>query len=159
MNKIMTAIALACVMLLLLCGCSELGREYNDDITVMLPGRDGVLVIREWSFLTGSGAEVYYRYGWQSPVLLGQTSGADDGYCPFAAGEYRVTQEGDAVRLSWRFSGTGAWRTETFDLPDDAMLRRQSIVAIAVAAAAVLALGTGAVFGVRYIRRRKNQSR
>ncbi len=155
--KIRVAIGVVCVCLLLsaLCGCSASGREYKEDIVMELADREGVLIIREWSFLLGSGAEVYYDYGWRSPILLGQTSGADDGYCPFEVGEYRVTQEEDTVSVSWRANGAGAWRSQTFDLPDEAVLKRQGVVTVAVAAVAALALGVGAVWLVRRIRRRK----
>ena len=144
---------LACVIIGMFCGCSS-SREYKDDIVVELTDREGTLVIREWSFLQGSGAEVYYDYGWRS-IRLGQTSGADDGYCPFEAGQYRVVQKDDAVELSWRFNGAGVWRSKSFDLPEEAALKRQGVVTVVVASAAVLALGVGAVLLVRHIRRRK----
>ena len=140
-------------ILVLFSGCSS-GREYKDDIVVELTDREGTLVIREWSFLLGSGAEVYYDYGWRS-IRLGQTSGADDGYCPFEAGRYRVTQKEDAVELSWRSNSAGVWRSASFDLPDEAALKRQDVVIVVVASAAVLALGLGTVLLVRHIRRRK----
>lgn len=151
------AIAFASVfvlaILVLFSGCSS-GREYKDDIVVELTDREGTLIIREWSFLLGSGAEVYYDYGWRS-IRLGQTSGADDGYCPFEAGRYRVTQKEDTVELSWRSNSVGVWRSQTFDLPDEAALKRQGVVTVVVASAAVLALGAGTVLLVRHIRRRK----
>lgn len=146
---------LVCVIFGAFCGCAASGREYNDDITVLLPDRDGVLVIREWSVLLGSGAEVYYDYGWRAPILLGQTSGADDGYCPFEAGEYRITQEEDAVTLAWRATDAGVWRSATFDLPNEAALKRQGFVIVAVAVAAVLAVGIGIVVAVRRVRKKK----
>lgn len=145
----------ALAILLLFSGCLMSSREYNEDIVVELADREGTLIIREWSFLMGSGAEVYYDYGWRSPILLGQTSGADDGYCPFEAGRYRVTQKEDTVELSWRSNSAGVWSSQTFDLPDEAALKRQSVVTVVVASAAVLALGVGTVLLVRHIRRRK----
>lgn len=153
--KIRMVLSVICLCLLLsaLCGCSS-SREYKDDIVVELTDREGVLIIREWSFLLGSGAEVYYDYGWRS-IRLGQTSGADDGYCPFEAGQYRVVQKEDAVELSWRSNSAGVWSSKTFDLPDEAALKRQGVVMVVVASAAVLALGVGTVLLVRHIRRRK----
>ena len=141
-------------ILVLFSGCSMSSREYNEDIVVELADREGTLIIREWSFLMGSGAEVYYDYGWRS-IRLGQTSGADDGYCPFEAGQYRVTQTEDTVKLSWKATDAGAWRSQTFDLPDEAALKWQGVVTVVVASAAVLALGLGTVLLVRHIRRRK----
>ena len=154
--KIRMVLSVICLCLLLsaLCGCS-FDREYKDDIVVELTDREGTLVIREWSFLMGSGAEVYYDYGWRSPILLGQTSGADDGYCPFEAGRYRVTQKEDAVELSWRSNSAGVWRSKSFDLPDEAALKRQGVMIIAAIAVAVAALGAGTFVLVRHIRRRK----
>ena len=102
----------------------------------------------------GSGAEVYYDYGWRS-IRLGQTSGADDGYCPFEAGQYRVAQKDDAVELSWRSNSAGVWRSASFDLPEEAALKRQGVMIIAAIAVAVAALGAGAFVLVRHIRRRK----
>ena len=140
-------------ILVLFSGCS-FDREYKDDIVIELTDREGVLIIREWSFLMGSGAEVYYDYGWRS-IRLGQTSGADDGYCPFEAGQYRVVQKDDAVELSWRFNDAGVWRSASFDLPEEAALKRQGVMIIAAIAVAVAALGAGAFVLVRHIRRRK----
>ncbi|MBR3778319.1 MAG: hypothetical protein IKL13_01165 [Clostridia bacterium] len=157
MNKRIVPICiLLCVMLSLLCGCGASAREYNEDIVAELEGRDGVLVIREWSYLQGSGAEVYYEYGWRKPILLGQTSGADDGYCPFEAGEYRITQKGAVVELSWRFNDAGKWRSQSFVLPDEGLLKRQMFANAMKIGVLVLALGAGAVWMVRRHRRRKS---
>ena len=154
-KRILFGLAALCLLLCVLGGCGVSGREYNDDIIVELTDREGTLVIREWSFLLGSGAEVYYDYGWRSPILLGQTSGADDGYCPFEEGAYRITRDGEAVTLSWRATDAGTWRSATFDLPDEAVLKRQSVAIIAVAAVAVLALGAGVVLAVCRRRRKR----
>lgn len=142
-----------CAMLSLLCSCSLSEREYKEDIVVELPDRDGVVIIREWSYLLGSGAQVRYKYGWRPPILLGQTSGSDNGYCPFEAGEYRITQKGNALELSWRFNGTGRWRSQSFSLPDEGLLRRQTFVVVTKTGVLLLALGVGTVWLVR--RRRK----
>ena len=152
--RVWLSIVCLCLLLGTLCGCSG-GREYNEDIVVELTDREGTLIIREWSFLLGSGAEVYYDYGWRSPILLGQTSGANNGSCPFEAGRYRVTQEEDTVKLSWKATDAGAWRSQTFDLPDEAELKRQSTVRLIVAAVLLSALGVGAVLLVRHIRRKR----
>lgn len=157
MDKRMVLVGiLLCVMLSLLCGCGVSAREYNEDIVVELEDRDGVLVIREWSFLMGSGAEVYYEYGWRKPILLGQTTGADDGYCPFEAGEYRIAQKGGVVDISWRSNDAGKWRSKSFVLPDEGLLKRQGFANAMKIGVLVLALGVGIVWLVRRRRRRKS---
>ena len=103
------------VVLVLFSGCSPSGREYQEDLTVELSA-DEKLIIKEWSFLLGSGAEVYYQRGNQSQVFLGKTSGGDDGACPFALGQYEITREGNAVTIKWRFDAD-VWRSKTFELP------------------------------------------
>ena len=158
--RVWLSIVCVCLLLSVLCGCASFDREYKEDIVVELADREGTLIIREWSFLLGSGAEVYYDYGWRSPILLGQTSGANNGYCPFEAGQYRVNQEEDTVKLSWRATSVGVWRSRTFALPDEAELKRQNTVRLIVAAVLLLALGVGAVLLARHIRRKKaEQSR
>ena len=145
---------LVCVLLSLLGGCGASEREYKEDIVVELADRDGVLVIRKWSYLVGSGAEVYYEYGWSKPMLLGQTSGSDNGYCPFAAGEYRIAQNGDTVEISWRFNGTGTWRSKGFVLPDEVALKRRDFSIVMAVGLAVLTVGI--LFVIR--RRRRNRA-
>lgn len=104
------------VGLLLFAGCSTSGREYQEDLILEL-GAEEKLIIKEWSFLLGSGADVYYQRGSQKPVLLGKTGGADDGACPFSLGQYEITRDGNAVTVKWRFDAD-VWRSETFLLPD-----------------------------------------
>lgn len=116
MNKRLKGLLLVLVVLTFLTGCSTLAREYQEDLIVEL-GTEEKLIIKEWSLLLGSGAEVYYQRGSQKPVLLGQTGGADDGACPFSLGQYEITRNGNAVRVKWRFD-TEHWRSETFLLPD-----------------------------------------
>lgn len=104
-----------CALLIFFAGCGASEREYKDDLIVLLEG-DERLIIREWSFLLGSGAEVYYQRGDQDPVLLGQTGGGDDGACPFSMGQYEIVREGDTVLIKWLFRD-GIWRSKTFELP------------------------------------------
>ena len=111
---------IVCV-LFIFSGCM-MEREYKEDLIVELDGSTEKLIIKEWSFLLGSGAEVYYQREDQKPVFLGKTSGADDGFCPFAAGKYEITRNGNAVTLKWYFNTTPdyetIWHSETFELPD-----------------------------------------
>lgn len=110
-----TIAVILCALLILFAGCGASEREYKDDLIVPLEG-DERLIIREWSFLLGSGAEVYYQRGDQDPVLLGQTNGGDDGACPFSMGQYEIVREGDTVSIKWLFKD-GIWRSKTFELP------------------------------------------
>lgn len=91
-------------------------REYLADITVSLEDRPGQIVIKEWRFLLGSGAEIYYKRG-SELTLLGITSGGDDGYCPFAAGKYTLSVEENMLHIRWHATND-VWREQKFPLPE-----------------------------------------
>lgn len=113
--KWMIWVLLLSVILTLFTGCNTSGREYLEDLIVEL-GADEKLIIKEWSFLLGSGAEIYYQQENQKPVLLGQTDGGDDGACPFSLGQYEITRDGNTVTVKWHFDAD-VWRSKTFELP------------------------------------------
>ena len=142
MLKKIILIILATVILCCFCSCS-LGfeREYYDDIVITLQDREGVLVIKEWEFLLGSGAEIYYRYKDQKPILLGKTLGGDDGYCPFKNGNYEITQNADSVDISLPYGGED--KIYSFDLPNEEELAKKNIktVFIAVSTSVILLAG------------------
>lgn len=121
MKKISVIIYLFAVLLICLCGCRTTEREYNDDVVYQLQNEDDVLIIREWRFLLGSGAEIYYVHKDSEPLFLGQTPGADDGYFPFKEGMYEIKENGDSIEISWCFNPSdrdrSAWHTKTFELP------------------------------------------
>ncbi len=106
---------------LLLCGCGTSGKEYKDDITYPLQDQNDVLIIKEWTYLLGSGADTYYKHGDDAPVFLGKTSGGDNGFCPFSEGLYDITEEDENVKILWCFkpsdSDRANWRSEYFQLP------------------------------------------
>lgn len=106
---------------LLLCGCAASGREYKDDITFQLHNKDDVLIIKEWTYLLGSGAEIYCKHKDDAPVFLGKISGADNGFCPFSEGLYEITEDGDSVCVSWCFRASdndrSHWKSKTFEFP------------------------------------------
>ena len=114
-------VAISCLLILLtLSGCG-FEREYNDDIIIQLEDRDGEIVIKEWSFLMGSGAEVYYRNG-KNDMKLGSLLGGDDGFCPFKEGLYTVTVSGNEVTIEWDrlpADSTIPWEKKTFELPSE----------------------------------------
>ena len=101
------------------CG-SPLGeREYLEDLYVDIPDTEYRLLIKEWSYLLGSGEDVYFVASPdEEPVLLGKLTGGDDGYCPFHDGKYAVEYADGAVTLSWSFTGSDTYsRSERFELP------------------------------------------
>ncbi len=105
-------------LVLLFAGCQPSEREYHPDITLQLEKRDAELVVREWRYLMGSGADIYFRRAGEM-VLLGSTTGGDDGYCPFAHGKYSVVENGDTVTVKWLFqSASDTWKEIEFALPD-----------------------------------------
>lgn len=122
MNRIIALLCLAFLMLTCLCGCNTFDREYIEDIVYELQDGAGVIIIKEWRFLLGSGAEVYYREGEKKAVLLGKTTGADDGFCPFEAGMYEITPNERSICVSWCFDPSNndrsCWRSKSFDLPN-----------------------------------------
>lgn len=106
-----------------LSGCSsfladDFGKEYYDDIPIPLENHNAEIMIREWSFLSGSGAEVYYKEN-NNEILLGKLLGGDDGFCPFKEGLYSVAFEDSKLIITWcRYPGSEiAWETKIFDLP------------------------------------------
>lgn len=93
--------------------------EYKDDIIVTVPDSDETLVIKEWTFLLSSGAEIYLQKD-NRLILLGETDGADDGYCPFADGKYQIINNKDGtITVKWLFNiaeDTEIWHEKQFDI-------------------------------------------
>ena len=124
MNRIFIKKALisvfCCLLVLIGVGCDS-EREYYDDIHITLQDASEKLIIKEWSFLLGSGAEVYYQRNNEKPILLGKTTGGDDGFCPFKEGLYKIVQDGRLVRVKWCFNPSDKdmsnWQSKTFELP------------------------------------------
>lgn len=119
--KEITIVVLGCLLVLLaLCGCDS-EREYHDDIYITLQDASEKLIIKEWSFLLGSGFEVYYQRDDIEPILLGKATGGDDGFCPFKNGLYEITQDGYYVTVKWCFdpldNNKSNWKNQTFELP------------------------------------------
>lgn len=100
-------------------GCSENAREYFEEIRIPLQTKNGEIIIREWRFLLGSGAEIYY-YNDGSTTLLGHCSGGDDGYCPFQDGRYTLDENGKEITVCWLFGTTAEgkeiWHSQTFSI-------------------------------------------
>lgn len=101
------------------CGGDSFEREYHEDICIEIEDGNADIVIKEWTFLLGSGAEVYYHCD-NEMILLGKTTGADDGFCPFKEGLYDVEVEGDTVTVKWCFDPAkkdADWRSASYTLP------------------------------------------
>lgn len=121
MNKVSRIIVYILVIagIILLVGCGELEKDYRQDICVQLNGRNAEIVIKEWSFLQGSGAEIYCRQNGKM-TLLGKTTGGDDGYCPFEHGKYSISVDEETLHIRWAFRSSDLekdWREATFALP------------------------------------------
>lgn len=95
-------------------------RDYYDDIRIPVEEYGGEIVIKEWSYLLGSGAEIYFKKDGGKEELLGKLSGGDNGYCPFEDGKYTANVENGVLTLEWcKFSGDKdkPWETNSFELP------------------------------------------
>ena len=100
----------------------ENNRVYKDDITVQIPNSEKLLVIKEWTFMLGSGADIYIVDN-GNEYMLGSTGGGDDGYCPFENGEYDIINNGNGtVTVKYFFgqsseeTGEPIWKENTFDI-------------------------------------------
>ena len=102
-------------------GCDSEGRfferEYLEDLYIPLQDESEKLIIKEWGWLMGSGEDVYYQKDDDKPIYLGDLTGGDDGYCPFADGKYEIIQDGRSVTIKWSFRGD-LWKDMTFELPE-----------------------------------------
>ena len=118
-KKILLAIIL--IICILLPSCSEPlgGREYMDDLYIDIPDTEYQLLIKEWRYLLGSGAEVYLvEDANKKPTHLGDITGGDDGFCPFQSGKYNITYDDGTVTLCWSFDGSDEYnKSESFILP------------------------------------------
>lgn len=95
---------------------SSFKREYLADLRIDLVENQGVIIIREWTFLQGGGADIYYENDGKE-ILIGETT-ADDGYCPFQKGQYTLDENDGKVIISWAFFNDAKkdWRMRTFIL-------------------------------------------
>lgn len=121
MNKLLRIVA--CIVTIsifpLLGACANSERDYHEDVCVQLSDRNAEIVIREWEFLLGSGAEIYYRQNGKT-TLLGQISARDGTYCPFQDGKYSIAVDGNTLLIKWAFRYSdpeNEWREESFALP------------------------------------------
>lgn len=76
-------------------------RMYNPDIIISAPDGRHELVVCEWGFGMGGGAEIYIREPGQDRwkmQFIGEIS-TDDGYSSFSRGDYDVKWENDKVTI------------------------------------------------------------
>ncbi len=97
-------------------------RDFKDDLITAIPDSEDCIVVREWSFLLGSGAEIYYRYSNGKEVRIGNAGGGDDGYLPFARETYKVQFQSDSVTFDWcwqyyRENDSKYWKSTTLQFP------------------------------------------
>lgn len=120
-------IFMSCLIILFaFCGCNsnssfDFEREYLDDLHIPLETHPAEIIIKEWRYLLGSGAEVYYKADGKE-ILLGQLSGADDGFCPFKEGLYAVTVDGNKLTIEWcgyPRCPRDSWSKKNFELPSN----------------------------------------
>ncbi|MBR2020371.1 MAG: leucine-rich repeat domain-containing protein [Clostridia bacterium] len=94
--------------------------KYLDDIRVLIPDTQVMLIVREWSILLASGVEIYYLDENGNEILIPNTFFAsDDGYCPFNSGNFEIINNNDStfsVRAG-ESSNKEAWTELTFDIP------------------------------------------
>lgn len=118
-NRKVSIILVSCLILsLIFAGCAS-QREYHEDIHIPLETRQAEIIIKEWSYLLGSGAEVYYKDD-NKEILLGNLLGGDDGFCPFKKGLYSVAVDGNELTIQWCRFPNGekeTWEEKTFELP------------------------------------------
>lgn len=117
MEKMIVLLLLAA--LIVLPGCSYDAREFLADISVPLEDGSAEIGIKEWRWLLGSGAEIYYQQDGEL-TLLGKTTGGDNGYCPFEAGKYTLNVEENELVIRWSFRPStpeDSWRENRFALP------------------------------------------
>lgn len=124
MKTLKFLICITLVICALLCSCSNpLGeRTYREDLYINIPDTDYQLLIKEWSYLLGSGSEVYFvDPSKKKPVHLENIPGGDDGYCPFNDGNYSISYSNGTVTLYWSMHGSikEHTRNASFDLPID----------------------------------------
>ena len=53
--------ALIFISVLYICLLHSFSRDYLDDIEIVTPAGNYSLVVKEWGFLRGGGAEIYYK--------------------------------------------------------------------------------------------------
>lgn len=119
-RKVSIAVVGCMVILCIFSGCAS-EREYHEDIHIPLDMCPAEIIIKEWTYLLGSGAEVYYRDG-DKEILLGSLLGGDDGFCPFKEGLYSVMVDDNDLTIRWcRFPNgeSESWEEKIFELPSD----------------------------------------
>ena len=113
-----TLIPIICVLLLIaiLPILRFFTREYKKPLCIEISELDKTIVVEEWQWLLGSGAEIYLKDGWEK-VYLGDAGGGDDGYCPFEDGEYEITYQESDNTITVRWHNSFDWEEVVFELP------------------------------------------
>jgi len=77
-----------------------MSRDYCDDLRIVLEENEGTLIIKEWTFLTSGGAEIYYEKAGDA-VKLGDTTVSGGTFTPFNDGKYELAEAEGEIMLSW----------------------------------------------------------
>ena len=111
-------ITLSCILglLITMLNWSHNSREYQEDIIVKLSDSNSAILIKEWTFLLESGAEIYFLQD-EKKIFLGETGSGDDGICSFQNGNYEILQNKDqSITVRWQLNKK-IWNEKTFLLP------------------------------------------
>lgn len=91
-------------------------REYKKPLRVEIHDIDKTVVVEEWQWLLGSGADIYIKDGWRK-MYLGDAGGGDDGYCPFEDGKYEISYQEEDNTITVRWFNSFDWEERVFELP------------------------------------------
>ena len=120
---IVTAIVEALIVIILLSALISFFRGDARETYIDIPNTEYQLLIREEQFLFSSHGTVYFveNSWWKRDKKLGETRGGDDGYCPFANGDYEITYEDGVVYVSYdsTFKKDEYSNHDSFELPID----------------------------------------
>ena len=114
--------ALIFISVLYICLLHSFFFYYLDDIEIVTPAGNYSLVVKEWGFLRGGGAEIYYKQD-DNLVLLGELN-TDDVVHPFHTNLYAIQWDEERITIRY-YSGTlvenaedeSTWRFKTFEVP------------------------------------------
>ena len=112
--SLLCAIALLCFIVTAFLGSDIVlwGREYQEDVVYELPEDGGSLIIRKWTFLVGSGAEIYYKNNqiFRTEVFLGEINNSG----PIDINVVDKTE----IHIRW-CREHGGWTTDVFEIPEE----------------------------------------
>lgn len=109
---IICALILMCTLPIL----AFFAKDYKNPLCVEISDIDKTVVVEEWQWLLGSGADIYIKDGWRK-MYLGDAGGGDDGYCPFEDGKYEISYQEKDNTITVRWFNSFDWEERVFELP------------------------------------------